>query len=89
MARDILPLSPPSYHCFERIFQEDSKYLDVPPYKVGGGLLTTVERLDGEFIKVLKRGDEHSSVERLRDETKGMAILEKDNLVQRIEDRED
>ena len=56
---------------------------------MGGGLLTAVERQDGEFVKVLKRGDKHSSVERLRDETKGMAILEKGNLVQRIEDRED
>ena len=56
---------------------------------MGGGLLTAVERRDGEFVKVLKRGDEHSSVERLRDKTTGMAILEKDNLVQRIEDRED
>ena len=76
-------------HFFVRIFREDSKHLDVPPYKEGGGLLTTVKRLDGEFVKVLKRGDEHSSVERLRDKTKGMAILEKDNLVQRIKGRED
>ena len=50
---------------------------------MGGGLLTAVERRDGEFVKVLKRGDEHRSVERLRDKTKGVAILEKDNLVQR------
>ena len=55
MARDILPLSPPSYHFFERIFREDSKHLDVPPYKEGGWLLTTVKRLDGELFKVLKR----------------------------------
>ena len=44
MARDILHLSPPSYHFFERIFREDSKHLDVPPCKEGGRLLTTVKR---------------------------------------------
>ena len=44
MARDILHLSPPSYHFFERIFREDNKHLDVPPCKEGGGLFTTVKR---------------------------------------------
>ena len=44
MAHDILHLSPPSYHFFERIFREDNKHLDVPPCKEGGGLFTTVKR---------------------------------------------
>merc|ERR1719228_2705989 len=65
---------------------EDSEQLDVPPYKVRGCVLTAVERLDEEFVKVLKGCDAHSNeyVERLKDEPKVVAILEKaDKLVQK------
>jgi len=65
---------------------EDSEQLDVPPYKVRGCFLTAVERLDEEFVKVLKGCDAHSNeyVERLKDEPKVVAILEKaEKLVQR------
>merc|ERR1719228_1273612 len=65
---------------------EDSEQLDVPPYKVRGCFLTAVERHDEEFVKVLKGCDAHSNeyVERLKDEPKVVAILEKaEKLVQR------
>merc|ERR1719228_257134 len=65
---------------------EDSEQLDVPPYKVRGCFLTAVERLDEEFVKVLKGCDAHSNeyVDRLKDEPKVVEILEKaDELVQK------
>ena len=65
---------------------EENEQLDVAPYKVRGCFLTAVERLDEEFVKVLKGCDAHSNeyVDRLKDEPKVVAILEKaDNLVQK------
>lgn len=43
-------------------------------------MLTTVERMDEEFVKILKECDAHSNeyVERLKDETRVSAII--DNL---------
>merc|ERR1711970_880876 len=65
---------------------DENEILDKSPYKVKGCFLTAVERLDEEFVKVLKACDAHSIeyVERLKDEPKVVAILEKaDNLVQK------
>ena len=65
---------------------EESEQLDVPPFKVRGCFLTAVERLDEEFVKVLKGCDAHSNeyVDRLKDEPKLVEILEKaDKLVQK------
>merc|ERR1719192_914052 len=65
---------------------EESEQLDAPPYKVRGCFLTAVERLDEEFIKVLKGCDAHSNeyVDRLKDEPKVVQILEKaEKLVQK------
>merc|ERR1719336_1417844 len=65
---------------------EESEQLDSPPYKVRGCFLTAVERLDEEFIKVLKGCDAHSNeyVDRLKDEPKVVQILEKaEKLVQK------
>merc|ERR1719510_2457872 len=58
---------------------EESELLEAPPYKVRGCYLTAVERLDEEFTKVLKSCDAHSNeyVNRLKDEPKVVAILEK------------
>jgi len=65
---------------------EENEQLDIAPYKVRGCFLTAVERLDEEFVKVLKGCDAHSNeyVDRLKDEPKVVAILEKaDKLVQK------
>merc|ERR1719466_559416 len=58
---------------------EDSEQLDAPPFKIRGCFLTAVERLDEEFVKVLKGCDAHSNeyVDRLKDEPKLVDILEK------------
>jgi len=58
---------------------EENEQLDIAPYKVRGCFLTAVERLDEEFVKVLKGCDAHSNeyVERLKDEPKLVEILEK------------
>merc|ERR1719228_533755 len=57
---------------------EDSEQLDEAPYKVRGCFLTAVERLDEEFVKVLKGCDAHSHeyVDRLKDKPKVMELLE-------------
>ena len=65
---------------------EDHEQLEEEPYRVRGCFLTAVERLDEEFVKVLKGCDAHSNeyVERLKDEPKVVGILEKaETLVQR------
>ena len=63
---------------------EENEQLDKAPYKIRGCFLTAVERLDEEFIKVLKNCDAHSNeyVDRLKDEPKLVKILDKaDKLV--------
>ena len=65
---------------------EENEQLDNPPYKIRGCFLTAMERLDEEFIKVLKNCDAHSNeyVDRLKDEPKLTQILDKaDKLVQK------
>jgi len=58
---------------------DENEVLDQEPYKVRGCFLTAVERLDEEFIKVLKACDAHSNeyVDRLKDEPKVVNILNK------------
>jgi len=58
---------------------DENEVLDKSPYKVKGCFLTAVERLDEEFVKVLKACDAHSIeyVERLKDEPRVVAILDK------------
>jgi translation initiation factor 3 subunit C len=58
---------------------EDAESLEIEPYKVRGCYLAAVERLNEEFHKVLKGCDAHSNeyVDRLKDEERVMAILEK------------
>merc|ERR1712012_883406 len=57
---------------------EEQEVLEEAPYKVRGCFLTAVERLNEEFVKVLKGCDAHSNeyVERLKDEPKVVTILE-------------
>merc|ERR1719150_3569458 len=58
---------------------EENEQLDRAPYKIRGCFLTAVEKLDEEFVKVLKNCDAHSNeyVERLKDEPKLVQILGK------------
>ncbi|KAK9880665.1 hypothetical protein WA026_011902 [Henosepilachna vigintioctopunctata] len=58
---------------------EESENLEESPYKIQGCILTLVERLDDEFIKLLKECDPHSNeyVERLKDEVKVSAVMDK------------
>ncbi|KAK7873145.1 hypothetical protein R5R35_006367 [Gryllus longicercus] len=58
---------------------EENEILDKAPYKVRGCILTIVERLDEEFIKLLKECDPHSNeyVERLKDEKRVSHIIDK------------
>jgi len=57
---------------------EDMEQFEEAPYKVRGCFLSVVERLDEEFVKVLKGCDAHSHeyVDRLKDEPKVMEVLE-------------
>ncbi|EZA58767.1 hypothetical protein DMN91_009215 [Ooceraea biroi] len=58
---------------------EEMEEFETPPYKMHGCVLTLVERLDEEFIKLLKECDPHSNeyVERLKDEKQVAAIIDK------------
>lgn len=58
---------------------EETENLEEPPFKIRGCVLTSVERLDDEFTKLLKECDPHSNeyVERLKDEAKVSAIIDK------------
>lgn len=74
---DILHANP-SIVLSETILEEQENF-DQPPYHVRGCVLTSVERLDDEFIKLLKECDPHSNeyVERLKDEAKVAGIIDK------------
>lgn len=58
---------------------EDSECLDKKPYRVRGCMLSVVEKMDEEFVKMLKECDAHSTeyVDRLKDETRVCVIIEK------------
>lgn len=61
----------------EAITEETEEY-DTKPYRLRGCVLTAVERLDDEFIKLLKECDPHSNdyVERLKDEVSVTKLIE-------------
>lgn len=61
----------------ETITDETEDY-ETAPYKLRGCVLTSVERLDDEFIKLLKECDPHSNeyVERLKDEVAVTKLIE-------------
>jgi translation initiation factor 3 subunit C len=61
----------------ESITDETEDY-ESKPYKLRGCILTAVERLDDEFIKLLKECDPHSNdyVERLKDEVTVSKLIE-------------
>lgn len=61
----------------EAITDETEDY-DNKPYKLRGCILTALERLDDEFIKLLKECDPHSNdyVERLKDEVTVTRLIE-------------
>lgn len=58
---------------------EESEMLETSPYRVRGCVLTMVERMDEEFIKMLQACDAHSTeyVERLKDESAVCDIIER------------
>ncbi|XP_068242028.1 eukaryotic translation initiation factor 3 subunit C [Palaemon carinicauda] len=58
---------------------EELESLEKPPYNVRGCVLTIVDRMDEEFIKLLKACDAHSNeyIVRLRDEIRVCAIIDK------------
>ena len=58
---------------------EESELFVAPPYRVHGCVLTLIERMDEEFTKMLQGCDAHSPeyIERLRDETRVCAIIER------------
>jgi translation initiation factor 3 subunit C len=57
---------------------DETEVYDTTPYRLRGCVLTAVERLDDEFIKLLKECDPHSNdyVERLKDEVSVTKIIE-------------
>ena len=58
---------------------DESEVLESPPYKVKGCVLTIVERMDEEFVKLLKACDAHSNeyIVRLRDEIRIGELINK------------
>lgn len=58
---------------------EEQENFDTPPFHIRGCVLTSMERLDDEFTKLLKECDPHSNeyVERLKDEAKVAATIDK------------
>lgn len=67
---------------------EETENFETAPYRIRGCMLTSVERLDDEFTKLLKECDPHSNeyVERLKDESKVAGIIDK---VQKYLERND
>ncbi|XP_055534563.1 eukaryotic translation initiation factor 3 subunit C [Wyeomyia smithii] len=64
-------------HLSETVLDENEEY-ETAPYKIRGCMLTTVERLDDEFTKLLKECDPHSNdyVDRLKDEVTVTSVIE-------------
>lgn len=58
---------------------EDQESFQVAPFKVQGCILTWVEKMDEEFVKMLQVCDAHSPdyLERLRDEIRVVSIIDK------------
>lgn len=58
---------------------EETENFETAPFRIRGCMLTSVERLDDEFTKLLKECDPHSNeyVERLKDESKVAGIIDK------------
>ncbi|XP_077289049.1 eukaryotic translation initiation factor 3 subunit c isoform X2 [Arctopsyche grandis] len=58
---------------------EEAEQLVGPPWRVNSCAVTAVERLDDEFIKLLKECDPHSNeyVDRLKDEIRVSSIIDK------------
>lgn len=57
---------------------ENERFTKPPPYHIRGCMLTVVERMDEEFLKMLQACDAHSTeyIVRLRDETAVCKIIE-------------
>ena len=63
----------------QETIQEDQESFKDPPYLVQGCVLTMLEKMDEEFIRLLQNCDPHSPdyVEKLCDETRLIAIISK------------
>jgi translation initiation factor 3 subunit C len=66
---------------------ENDKFTKGPPYYIRGCMLTVVERMDEEFIKMLQACDAHSTeyIVRLKDETAVCQIIEDLEIYLRIQ----
>ncbi|XP_066259889.1 eukaryotic translation initiation factor 3 subunit C [Euwallacea similis] len=73
-----LLLANPQLNVSETVAEENES-LEEAPFKIRGCILTSVERLDDEFTKLLKECDPHSNeyVERLKDESRVSSIIDK------------
>lgn len=71
-------------HLSETVLDENEEY-ETSPFKIRGCMLTSVERLDDEFTKLLKECDPHSNdyVDRLKDEVTVTNVIEQ--VVQYVE----
>lgn len=58
---------------------EETESFETAPFRIRGCVLTSLERLDDEFTKLLKECDPHSNeyVERLKDEARVAKIIDK------------
>ncbi|XP_059474549.1 eukaryotic translation initiation factor 3 subunit C [Neocloeon triangulifer] len=75
-ALDVL-LAQPDLRVADDILEENEQFEEAP-YQIRGCVLTVVERLDEEFVKLLKECDPHSNeyVLRLKDELKVVQIID-------------
>lgn len=64
--------------CLSENVTDETEEYETTPYRLRGCVLTAVERLDDEFIKLLKECDPHSNeyVERLKDEVTVTKLIE-------------
>lgn len=64
--------------CLSENVTDETEEYETKPYRLRGCVLTAVERLDDEFIKLLKECDPHSNeyVERLKDEVTVTKLIE-------------
>jgi len=77
----------PDIICGENVAEDSESFEGTPPLRIRGCMLTMVERMDEEFIKMLQACDAHSTeyVERLKDEPAVCKLIE--DLKQYLEGR--
>ncbi|KAI0212557.1 Eukaryotic translation initiation factor 3 subunit C [Lamellibrachia satsuma] len=73
----ILAASGDEIICGSNISEDSETFSGAAPYCIRGCILTMVERMDDEFVKMLQACDAHSTeyIDRLKDETKVCEII--------------